>query len=76
MTRTGPEHLDENCRYDELTPDEQEAMQARWVDRIAERRECLDLAAEFDTDGRPYATLAADGSVVIHNPEALERQTG
>lgn len=50
-------------------------MRARWVSRIAERREHLDLGAEFDAEGRPYATLAADGSVVIHNAEALEHRT-
>ncbi len=75
-THTGPGHLDENRRYDDLTPDEQTAMRARWADRIAERREHLDLGREFDTERRPYATLAPDGTVVIHHSEALDHRTG
>ena len=72
----GSEHLDESHRYDDLSPDEQADMRARWADRIAERRERLDLGAEFDAEGRPYATLASAGTVVIHHPEALEQRTG
>lgn len=75
-THAGSEHLDENRHYDDLSPDEQTAMRARWADRIAERRERLDLGAEFDAEGRPYATLAADGAVVVHHPDALEHRTG
>lgn len=75
-THAGSEHLDENRRYDDLTLDEQTTMRARWAGRIAERRERLDLGAEFDAEGRPYATVTADGAVVIHNAEALEHRTG
>lgn len=75
-THPGSEHLDENRRYDNLTDDGQAAMRARWADHITELREGLDLGAEFDAEGRPYATLAADGAVVIHNAEALEHRTG
>lgn len=69
-------HLGDARRYDDLSPDEQTTMRARWADRIAERRERLDLGAEFDAEGRPYATLTADGAVVIHNAEALKHRTG
>src|SRR5690606_40580230 len=41
--------------------------------RIRDRIRHLDLASEFEAEGRPYATLAADGRVEIHHPEALER---
>lgn len=75
-THAGSEHLDENRRYDDLPAGEQAAMRVRWADRIAERRERLDLGAEFDAEGRPYATVTTDGSVVIHNAEALEHRTG
>lgn len=60
-------------RYDDLTPAEQDEMRAAWDRRIRDRIRHLDLASEFEAEGRPYATLAADGRVEIHHPEALER---
>lgn len=72
-TNAGPEHDGDDRRYDDLTVAEQADMRARWATQIAERRESLDLRTQFETEGRPYATLDADGSVVIHNAAALER---
>lgn len=71
-THTGPEHDRNDRRYDDLTTTEQADMRARWATQIAERRERLDLRTQFETEGRPYATLGVDGAVVIHNAEALE----
>lgn len=73
-THTGPEHDGDDRRYDDLTTTEQADMRARWATQIAERRESLDLRTQFETEGRPYATLDVDGSVVIHNAAALERR--
>lgn len=53
--------------YDSLDDDAQAEVRARWADRIAARLAGLDLAAEFDAGGRPYAVLDADGTVVVRN---------
>lgn len=73
-THTRPGHDGDDRRYDDLTAAEQADMRARWATQIAERRESLDLRTQFETEGRPYATLGADGSVVIHNGAPLERR--
>lgn len=57
--------------YDTLSAHEQAAVRAEWAERIAERREQLDLIGTFEAEGRPYATLDDDGNVVIHNGEGL-----
>ena len=53
--------------YDSLDAAAQAEVRAEWADRIADRLAGIDLAAEFDAEGRPYAVLDADGTVVVHN---------
>ncbi|MGB3410525.1 MAG: hypothetical protein WBA45_04960 [Microthrixaceae bacterium] len=55
--------------YDDLTDYEQAAVRAEWVDRIAERRDTINIAAALNAEGRPYATIDDDGNLVIHNSE-------
>lgn len=50
-------------------------MQARWATQMAGRRRGLDLGTHCETECWRHATLGVDGSVVVHNAEALERQT-
>lgn len=73
-THTRPENDGDDRRYDDLTAAEQADMRARWATQIAQRRKSLDLRTQFETEGRPYATLGVDGSVVIHNGAPLERR--
>ena len=70
-TNREPAHSAIHRRYDDLDAGEQEALRARWAAQIAERCERLDLGARFEAQGRPYATLSGEGTVVVHNGEAL-----
>lgn len=60
-------------RYDDLTPAEQDEMPAAWDRRIRDRIRHLGLASQFEAEGRPYVTLASDGPIEVHHPEALKR---
>lgn len=62
-------------RYDDLTAHEQAAVRAEWAEGVAERREGIDLAATFEAEGRPYATLDDDGNVVIRNGGGVDLET-
>ena len=55
-------------RYDELTAEEQAVVRAEWAERMAARREELDLAQEFADQGRSYVELDDDGAVVRREP--------
>ena len=37
-----------------------------WVERMTQRREALDLAAEFIAQGRSFVELDEDGNIVEH----------
>ena len=39
---------------------------AEWVERMTQRREALDLAAEFIAQGRSFVELDEDGNIVEH----------
>lgn len=52
--------------YDDLNPDEQAVVRARWADRAAELLAKLNLAAEFAAEGRTYVDLDHAGCVVLH----------
>lgn len=52
--------------YDDLTSEEQAVVRAEWVVRMAQRREELDLAAEFIAQGRSFVELDEDGNIVEH----------
>jgi len=59
--------------YDALTTDEQAVVRAEWKERIAQRREGLDLADRFDEEGRSYVELGDDGNVVRREPRRRRR---
>src|SRR4051794_13628279 len=48
------EALSGDRRYDELGVEEQAIVRAEWAERTTERREALDLAAVFASEGRSY----------------------
>ena len=56
--------------YDGLSADEQAVVRAEWVERMTERRESLDLAAEFIAAGRSFVELDETGDIVEHRPAA------
>src|SRR3954467_3355490 len=57
--------------YDGLEPEDQALVRAAWVDRIAERREGLDLADRFAAQGRrSWIDIDADGNPVERSPRA------
>jgi hypothetical protein len=53
--------------YDSLDDAAQAEVRAEWADRIDARRAALDLGAQFEAAGRPFAVLGEDGVVVIRN---------
>lgn len=53
--------------YDDLDPREQALVRAEWDERVRERREQLDLAAEFTAAGRSWSELDEHGNVVVRN---------
>lgn len=59
----------EGSGYDDLTADEQALVRAIWSKRIGEAAAVVDVAAEKQTAGRPYATVDADGNPMIVNPD-------
>ena len=56
--------LECEASYDDLTAKEQAVIRAEWVERMAQRREALDLAAEFIAQGRSFVELGEDGNIV------------
>ena len=52
--------------YDDLNPDEQAVVRARWADRASELLAKLNLAAEFAAEGRTYVELDHKGRLVLH----------
>ncbi len=51
--------------YDDLDDEEQAVVRAEWATRLAERRDALDFVAEFAAEGRTWAELDDDGTVVV-----------
>ena len=62
--------LDGEPHHDDLDEEAQDAARSRWRRLIAEGICGLDLAAEFEAEGRPYATLDGDGNVVVRGGAA------
>ncbi|RYJ06283.1 MAG: hypothetical protein EON52_07155 [Actinomycetales bacterium] len=59
--------------YDDLNGQEQALVRAEWVERIAESREELDFAAEFEAAGvAGWVEADADGVTVVHGSAASE----
>jgi acyl-CoA reductase-like NAD-dependent aldehyde dehydrogenase len=54
--------------YDTLTAEEQAMVRAEWAERMEQRRQELDLAETFATQGRSYVELDDDGEVVHRDP--------
>lgn len=59
--------------YDDLTAEEQAVVRAEWTERMAQRREGLDLADRFAEDGRSYVELGEDGKVIRREPRRRRR---
>ena len=62
--------LDGRRDYDALTDHEQAVVRAEWAERITERREGLDLARQFESDGHSYVELDQEGNVIRHGATA------
>jgi hypothetical protein len=54
--------------YDDVNPYEQAAVRAEWDELIDAATGALDLAAEFEAEGRSWVEADADGDVTEHNP--------
>ena len=52
--------------YDGLNAKEQAVVRAEWAEHMEQRREALDLAAEFIAAGRSFVELDEDGNIVEH----------
>jgi hypothetical protein len=65
MTTTRSNDPHDGPHYDDLDEEAQAEARARWRRLIAERIRGLDLAAEFEAEGRPFAILDAEGNVVV-----------
>lgn len=57
--------------YDDLDSRQQAIVRAEWEERIEERIEALDFAAEFEAVGESYAELDDDGNVVVREPTSI-----
>lgn len=57
--------LDGDGTYDELSEREQATVRAEWDQRITQRREGLDLEAEFTAAGQSWSESDDDGSLII-----------
>lgn len=51
--------------YDDLSEREQAVVRAAWEERFAERRESLDLAAEFTSQGESWSEVDEHGRIVL-----------
>jgi hypothetical protein len=62
--------------YDDLDPRAQAVVRAEWSERIADRLDALDLAAEFAAENRSWVELAPDGTTIRHDgaPRAKARK--
>lgn len=54
--------------YDELTPQEQALVRATWAERLADRLDTLNLAADFRHQGKVFVEVDAEGHVVHRKP--------
>ena len=62
--------------YDALTEEEQAIVRAEWAERIEERRAALDMAGEFEIEGRSWVELDDDGRVVERGVKPEESAAG
>lgn len=62
--------------YDALTDEEQAIVRAEWAERIEERRAALDMAGEFEIEGRSWVELDDDGQVVERGVKPEEPAAG
>lgn len=60
--------LEGSASYDQLSGAEQAVVRRLWEAQFAERREALNLAADFTRDGRVWSELGDDGEVIVHEP--------
>jgi len=60
--------------YDGLNAKEQAVVRAQWAEHMKQRREALDLAAEFIAQGRSFVELDEDGNIV-EQAAAIDDQT-
>ena len=58
--------LEGEASYDGLNAKEQAVVRAEWAEHMEQRREALDLAAEFIAAGRSFVELDEDGNIVEH----------
>lgn len=61
--------------YDDLDPKEQAVVRAEWAARMDERRDALDLAAEFTGAGRTWVELDDKGRVVERGGRVTKGRT-
>lgn len=54
--------------YDDLDSGEQAIVRAEWAARSEERRQALDIAAEFTAEGRSYVELDGASNTAQHQP--------
>lgn len=55
--------------YDDLSEREQAIVRVEWDSRIADRREALDLEAEFTASGDSWSESDDDGNLIIRSPD-------
>ena len=68
--------LAQRSSYDALTDEEQAIVRAEWAERIEERRAALDMAGEFEIEGRSWVELDDDGQVAQRGVKSEEPATG
>ncbi len=54
--------------YEDVNPSEQAFVRTAWDEQIADRLANLDLAVDFEAQGRSWAEIAEDGSLRIVEP--------
>lgn len=67
-TTSQPLRGEVHCYYDDVNTYEQAAVRTEWDESIDTAVGALDLAAEFEADGRSWVEADADGNVTEHDP--------
>ncbi|MCY3806134.1 MAG: hypothetical protein OXG91_06530 [bacterium] len=66
-----------DSHYDDLDARSQAVVRAAWADQMQQRREALNIEAEFVAEGRPYAELDESEQIVVRAPnETTAESTG
>lgn len=60
--------LSGKAHYDDLGAYEQAVVRAEWSERMKRRLRGLNLAEQFEAEGRPYVELDGDGNVARREP--------